>query len=372
MQLQLRSLAVVVALGLATLAAPVANAATSATTSATTSAATDAAWQVTDFATRYGGLQGVATSGDAAVAVGFKIDKSFGFTALAAVWDGDAWTKQRVRGRLGDSRLDDVTLTSPTHGWAVGYTDRFGRPFAARWNGSRWRGHPLYEVEGNLGLLGVTKAGPRVWAVGQDQVGDLLEPAVIHKGKDGWVRDDLPTLQDVGPVTALTATSAESRDSVWAVGLGGTVLHFDGTRWRQVDLPRIGGKRAELQQVRSFGEDDTWAVGYVYSAGARHPVAYHWAGTRWDVVSTPGADTAQLNDVVRTAGGAQAVGYVSSGEQTFYGLRLDLDGPASPLPLPPGKDALFAAAAGDQGLWVVGSGGVTKPGYIAPYAALRP
>lgn len=332
----------------------------------------DAAWQVTDYPSRYGGLQGVATSGDAAVAVGFRIDKQFRFSALTAVWDGDGWTRQPVRGRLGESRLDDVTLTSPTRGWAVGHSDGVAAAYVARWDGTRWRSHPLYEVDGDLALLGVATAGSDVWAVGQDQVGDTLEPVVVHKTSDGWVRDDLPELSDVGPVTALSGVSTESRDSVWAVGLGGLTLHFDGTRWRQVALPKIDGRRADLQQVRSFGADDTWAVGYVYASGARRPVAYHWTGTRWEVVATPTSDAAQLNDVVRTAGGAvQAVGYDVSGAQQFYGLRLSLDGPATPLALPPGDDALFAAAVGDDGLWVVGSGGVEKPGYIAPYAALR-
>ena len=202
----------------------------------------------------------------------------------------------------------------------------------------------------------------------------MLEPAIAHWDGATWSSVEAPPLEDVGEFTALTSVAAESADSVWAVGQGGVALHFDGEEWSQVGLPKVGGLRPEFQEVRVFGPDDVWAVGYLlHDGGARNPVAMRWDGEMWHVVETP-TDLAQLNDVARTAGGSTvAIGYSEgAGGPAFYGLRLDPDGPASPLALPNGDDALFGTAAGPDGdLWVVGSGAVGTEGHIAPFAAVR-
>jgi hypothetical protein len=338
----------------------------------------DATWVETGFPSRFGGLSAIDVRGDMAVSVGFKVVKRVRFMPLAAVWDGTRWTRQPVRLGLGsaDIQLDDVDLQSPHRGWLVGNSISAGgaNAVAAVWNGTHWRGTPTDQLVSDVGFHGVAALGRRdVWAVGQQQAGATLVPALAHWDGVTWTSTLTPPLEDVGDLTSLSSVTKESPTTLWAVGSGGVALHYDGATWSQVEVPRVDGYRPELQAVRSFGTDDAWAVGYLLAdSGARNPVALHWNGRDWQVAQTP-RDLAQLNDVTRSAhGGTVAVGYAESGGSTrFYGLRLSLDQVAVPLELPRGKDALFGTDAGRDGsLWVVGTGAAGE-GNLAPFAAVR-
>lgn len=340
--------------------------------------ALDGTWVQTPFPSRFGGLSAIDVHGDITASVGFKVVKRVRFAPLAAVWDGTRWTRQPVRLGLGsaDIQLDDVDLQSPHRGWLVGNAISAGGAdaVAAVWNGKHWRGTPTDQIVSDVGFHGVAELSRRdVWAVGQQQAGATLLPAIAHWDGSAWTSVDAPPLQDVGDLTSLSSITQESADTLWAVGSGGVALHFDGTTWSQVEVPRVDGYRPELQAVRSFGTDDAWAVGYLLAdSGARNPVALHWNGQDWQAAQTP-PDLAQLNDVTRSAhGGIVAVGYAESGGGTvFYGLRLDVDQAALPLVLPEGKDALFGVDAGRDGsLWVVGTGAAGE-GNLAPFAAVR-
>ena len=62
--------------------------------------------------------------------------------------------------------------------------------------------------------------------------------------------------------------------AVWAVGKGGTRLHYNGTKWS-------AGATAGVDLFGVFGNsaNDVWVVG---SAGHTS----HWDGTGWIIVST--------------------------------------------------------------------------------------
>ncbi len=336
-------------------------------------------WQQTPLPVPFGGLSAIDVRKNVAVTVGFKAVKQFHFMPLAAAWDGVKWNRQPVKLDVSsdaDVQLDDVDLQSPRRGWLVGNAIGAGgaSAVAARWNGSRWRGTPTGQIVGAVGLHGVAVLGKRnVWAVGQEQVGSTLVAAIAHWDGSAWQSVTTPPLEDVGELTALSAVTAESATTLWAVGSGGVCLHFDGTQWSQVAVPTVNGIRPEFQAVESTSPNDSWAVGYLLTAGGqRNPVALHWDGKTWQVATTP-RDTAQLNTVTRTRHGAVlAVGYVETGPgSAFYGLRLKVNKPATPLGLPAGEDGLFGADAGPGGeFWVVGTGAVGAD-KIAPFAAVR-
>jgi hypothetical protein len=76
-----------------------------------------------------------------------------------------------------------------------------------------------------------------------------------------------------------------SEDDVWAVGDGGTALHFDGAAWRPVATPTD----QNLWGVWGAAPDDLWAVGggtTPPSANAA-PTALRWDGTEWRSVEIP-------------------------------------------------------------------------------------
>lgn len=73
-------------------------------------------------------------------------------------------------------------------------------------------------------------------------------------------------------------------------------LRWNGTSWQAVATPNVGNGYNELYSVSAANNDDAWAVGYSrqdqYSPS--HPLALHWNGTAWQVVSTGVVDGGQL------------------------------------------------------------------------------
>lgn len=181
--------------------------------------------------------------------------------------------------------------------------------------------------------------------------------------------------------TTFAATWAASPSDVWAVGLTGVALHFDGQHWTEIHT----GVRT-LRGVYGFGANDVWLVG-VYTAlhwdGARlepHPLAIHgeandvfgvtpndvwavgssrqaahWDGSTWSVLDTgyPGW--------LEAVWGSSTNDYWAAGGYSHDGapgLVAHWDGNAwttTALPCNCGITALSGTAASD--VWAVGSWG---------------
>jgi hypothetical protein len=73
----------------------------------------------------------------------------------------------------------------------------------------------------------------------------------------------------------LTAAWAASERDVWAVGVAGTILHFDGSRWSCVP----SGTLQDLRTVWGSGPDDVWAAGTGRGPGT--PEILRWDGRAW-------------------------------------------------------------------------------------------
>jgi hypothetical protein len=236
-------------------------------------------------------------------------------------WDGSHWTEGPEQALAGDTRClwvtgpGEVTVVDaqgehllyrdgswsnhgPIRGWAVGCTDIWGigpelyvvgRGGVWRFDGQRW-------IELGPGISG----GRLIWASGPD---DVLVVGYRFSGPPGWflARYDGTTWQEsdltswgdpmtytdmwgsgpddvfvvgtgilhidgasvVRPVgsgvglTRLSAIWGEARDSVYAVGAGGTVIHWNGERWRSVPSTTTHELRAVWTsgagEVRIFG-----------------------------------------------------------------------------------------------------------------------
>lgn len=61
-----------------------------------------------------------------------------------------------------------------------------------------------------------------------------------------------------------------SADDGWAVGYGGTIIHWDGTDWSTVTRPTL----MPLDSVFMVSADDGWAVGY-------DGTIIRWTGIEW-------------------------------------------------------------------------------------------
>ena len=81
---------------------------------------------------------------------------------------------------------------------------------------------------------------------------------------------------------------------MYAVGVGGTILHFDGAGWSRMASPTD----ALLLDVWGLAPDDIYAVGF----NGFGVVIAHWNGTRWTSVPTPDAGGVAIQEDVEQTG----------------------------------------------------------------------
>jgi hypothetical protein len=174
-------------------------------------------------------------------------------------------------------------------------------------------------------LLGVTVLSRgSVWAVGDYTGGDGIYHSLIeHWNGRSWKRVASPS-PGAGS-TYLDSVRAVSASDIWAVGdystIGGSfasnktlILHYNGTRWRQVASPSPGGRFNDLNGVSAVSARDAWAVGYDAGGGSSpvdRSLVLHWNGRSWRSVASPsrGRLSTVLEGVDATArAGTWAVG----------------------------------------------------------------
>jgi hypothetical protein len=150
----------------------------------------------------------------------------------------------------------------------------------------------------DVSLNGVTAvAEDDVWAVGTQICAAASVPLVEHWDGRRWSKVDVPAprrAKSVGleEVTAITA------DDVWAVGSfarsatepgRNLALHWNGTRWALVSAPNPGRASCShvLSGISGSSADDVWASSTRSCATAVAPEMLHWDGTRWSDVEIP-------------------------------------------------------------------------------------
>ena len=177
--------------------------------------------------------------------------------ALAAHWDGAAWTRRDL-GVAGT-----LWWVWPAPGgvtWMVGEHGLVARLGPA--------GLSVDRIADAGTLYGVWGSAPDdVWVVGE---------AGLVRRWDGAAFSTPPGLPPSG-VTIYKVWGA-SRDDVWLSGHGGTMLHWDGAVFadHSAELATL----APALTVHGCAADDVYAV-----AGQR---VYRWDGVRWSVTPAPG------------------------------------------------------------------------------------
>lgn len=87
----------------------------------------------------------------------------------------------------------------------------------------------------------------------------------------GWC-----VIQPAGSSSELNSMWGSGPSDVWAVGAGGTALHWDGERWTQVPT----GTSQRLRSVWGVAPDAVWAVG-------DQDTLLHWNGIAWSEFARP-------------------------------------------------------------------------------------
>jgi len=280
------------------------------------------------------------------------------------------------------TRLTAISSISADDAWSVGYwrNEPAGRgPLVLHWNGSVWSLRNLPETQqlGNYPETVGVDAAPNhdVWVVGNVTTTYPTNnlPLVLRWRNGAWDHVDTVTLrpQTVYPYAARGGFAMEvdaiAEDDIWAVGIGAgfgdaqatsvpLALHWDGSDWTDVDVPRVANRHHELNDVFAISSNDVWAVGdYRNVAGTFRGVTYHWDGSEWSHIPSPIEDISQsgLNDVVAT--GPNDVWAVGGGDAGV--VLMHWNGSQWNVAEPPPNSSGSLAAVGPNDLWASGWNG---------------
>ena len=142
----------------------------------------------------------------------------------------------------------------------------------------------LYEVGGG--------SGDDVFAVGDGGT-------ILHYDGTGW------SSMASGTTVSLSGVWGSAPDNVFAVGDGGTILHYDGTGWSSI----ASGTTADLRTVWGASASD------VFAGGTDSTILYY-NGSRWAPTPTPSGIPASITQLWGTnASNVYAAGLL-------YGARL--------------------------------------------------
>jgi len=261
-------------------------------------------------------------------------------TGTPAVWRlrGGAWGQVPFPGRAGEQVLA-AGVPAADNVWAFGSL-RQGSGRALRWDGTGWAVAGQFSKVIGSGLV----LGPGdVWVFGEPYVpGNSL--GTWHDNGRSWTR--------FGSVGALTAASALSPDSIWAVGEK-TAAHWNGSRWSLTSLASLLPRDTALchgiaTAVYAASATSVWAAG----AGmcdtvnfGRHPlVLLHFDGTAWRRVLLT-YRYGQPDQVVPDGSGGLWIPVITGFNPPIFTLLHYSAGHLRPVPLPlPGSEIRMTVA----------------------------
>ncbi|MEU6592389.1 hypothetical protein ABZ923_24705 [Streptomyces sp. NPDC046881] len=205
-------------------------------------------------------------------------------TYAPKLWQRTGTTWKQVT-MPADVQAGALAGTGPTDLWVFGSKNTTTGSYRFNhYDGTTWTSN-LNPDPRNAEALDAQAAGRNsVWAVGNYRgTGTNWYPMVTHWNGSGW-----NTTKFTGIQGQLDAVDVNSETDVWASGyrevsgrFQGLVLHYDGTRWAEVAVPRVSGEDTMLREVISNGPDDVWVA-----SGSR---VSHWDGTAWTRRDTPAA-----------------------------------------------------------------------------------
>jgi hypothetical protein len=145
------------------------------------------------------------------------------------------------------------------------------------WDGGSWS--PV-AYPGNIrALWGVSDQ--QMWAVGMATFPDAGTywaggSDLFFGNESTWTTQASPQ----SPSHTLVALHGSSASNIWAAGVAGTLLHYDGGTWAAMEPEQAVGPTGWLNDVWGTGPTNVWAVG-----GLAYPsntaLVYHWDGGVW-------------------------------------------------------------------------------------------
>lgn len=262
-----------------------------------------------------------------------------------------------------------IAAVTDTDVWSVGFglQGTTNMVLTQHWDGTSWNTVPAQLPSDPFSFFsGVIALSSRnVWAVGHslDDSGVVFSTLVEHWDGSSWQIVPSPNFNQGSASNFLYAIAAVSPNDIWAVGYTDTIsgphrfnplaLHWDGTAWTVVSTPTTAG--GSLLAAKAFATDDVWAVGEdeTQSGHTTTSTTYvlHWDGSSWSVIPSPN-NTVAVNELLGVSGAASndvwAVGLTGASFSDNGALALHWDGTAwsiVPTAMTSGADPLFAVTA---------------------------
>jgi hypothetical protein len=245
-------------------------------------------------------LTGVScTAVDSCAAVGYFYNNRGGFSTLAEVWNGTAWSIQPTPDQPGSSEsvLLGVSCSAASTCTAVGYYRTPGsfRRFslAEAWNGTSWSIQPTPDQPGSSEsvLLGVScSAASTCTAVGYYRTPGSFRRFSLAEAWNGTSWSIQPTPHRSAADHVLNAVSCTSASACTAVGLVGyqTLAEvWNGRSWSNQPTPHPEHGPDMLLGVSCASATACVAVGSAYDG----TIGEVWDGTSWSIQPTPGPKT---------------------------------------------------------------------------------
>ena len=212
------------------------------------------------------------------------------------------------------------------------------------------------------------------WAIGSARMQGQasFQPVVEHWDGRGWHTVTLPgsVLTTLGTSSARATIGASSPANVWAFGMGGYWLHWNGKQWTAGRLarPAPGALGPYVGSPLVFGPSNVWAFGdYQTKAGALVPYGLHYNGQTWKSFTAPGmygfaAESAVSPDDIW---GLMNAGVSGSGDvlTRWDGSRWATK--ALPATLTSSATLYSILARSDSDVWVGGKSRKTGDGVVA-------
>jgi hypothetical protein len=300
----------------------------------------------------FGSLNGVScASNSACIAVGSGVNDRANRIAIAASWNGTAWSALHtalVRGAAG-AALAAVSCIATNDCTAVGFQlngSALALPLVERWDGTAWSVEPSPAVGGGslAGVSCVTASSCVAVGTTSDASGSTIALAEVWNGVS-WTIVPTPAVPNA-PFTVLSAVSCSAATACTAVGsttapgFGTVAERWNGSAWSLEAMQTPGdGQEGFATGVSCTSASVCIMTGdYINDSFNSVTLAEQWDGSTWAVEPSPnpsGTFLLQMTGVsCSTASACTAVGWTEAGAVVlrFNGTTWQLE----PTPPPSG------------------------------------
>jgi hypothetical protein len=239
--------------------------------------------------------------------------------ATARVATSGGWQVQKIISMPGDSvQLNSVAAESRTDAWAAGGVAPTGssryQPLLVHWDGTAWQTVTLpARILAALGPgQGLSVVG--TWRAGGFWAFDGLNGTWLRHRGQRWTAGQLPVPGAGDSTPVITSAVVLSRANVWAFGFsvdqGGQAApyaaHLRARTWRVVALPGS----ASVTAASASSRHSIWALIGGGPQTATANMLLRWNGRQWNQVSMVGwlANSTRLYSVLAVGGGSAWTG----------------------------------------------------------------